>query len=170
MKKMLLSVFTVSALVFTATAARAASPEVSQPVWNCALTFDAQGGGFQFFVGDFRLRGPGLIRCMDIAGNSEVIPVTVQLGGKPLAAQIAVAPSMELKGVATGIGLNSSPESLLGHYLVASFDGAFGILGGGAVVGVHGARNALDFDLSLQYAKGLGVQAGFSTLEISPRS
>lgn len=170
MKKMLGSLFAMSALAVVASGAHAASPEIRKPVWDCALTFDARGGGFQFFVGDFKLSGPGLIRCMDVAGNSEVIPVTVQLGGRPLAARIAVAPDLELKGVATGIGLNDRPESILGQYLVASADGAFGIFGGGAVVGVHGAQNALDFDLSLQYARGLGIQAGFSSLQILPRN
>ena len=92
MKKMIASVFAVVALGFMTSAAQAAPAEIRRPLWDCALTFRAQGAGLQIIVGSYELQGPGEISCLDVEGNREVLPVTVTLGGEHLAARFAVVP------------------------------------------------------------------------------
>lgn len=170
MKKSAVSVFPALAVAFAISGiAQVARADIREPIWTCALEFNAQGGGVQVFVGDFSLEGPGTIQCVDTGGHRESIEVNVKMGGRHFSPTIAVAPYLRVKGVASGIGLNASPQTLLGDYVVASVNGAIGEVGAGAVLGLHGARNALDFDVALQWTQGLGFQAGIETLEISPR-
>lgn len=155
-------ILSMLALAFTASAAQA---EVkTAPLFDCALTFQAQGGGIKIFVGKFELSGPGQISCIDIQGNTEEIPVFVRIGAKPVTPTIAIG-VMKVAGVATGVGLSSGPESLLGGYFVGGVKGALGV-GAGAQVALHAANSALTLNGSLQAIAGLGLNIGIDYVEV----
>ncbi len=138
--------------------------ELKQPFFDCALTFKAQGGGIQLVVGSFKLQGPGKIRCVDIAGNTQEIDVKVTFGGKHLAPNLAIG-RFHLAGVATGIGVASGPEALLGTYYTAGGRAAF-IVGAGANLAVHGGAEALTMNLGLSLERGVGLQLGLNRMKI----
>lgn len=153
------------ALVFSANFAQA--EKVEAPLWTCSVAFDVKGGGVKLLVGDFTLRGPGQISCIDVTGNVQEIPVTVTMGGKPFSLTLAIG-KMHLVGLATGVGIAGQPADLLGEYLVGSIRGAF-FVGAGADVALHGARNALTLNAAIQGIKGAGVNVGFDNLTIEAR-
>lgn len=160
MKKMNL----FAALLVLAFGSSFAKAEVQEPLWNCAMTFEAKGGGFHLLVGKFELTGPGRIVCSDIAGNTEEIPVIVKLGGSPLALKFAVG-KMKVAGLATGIGIAGSPENLLGGYVVVGVQGALGA-GAGAQLALHAAERAITLNAAVQAVAGLGVNVGVDYFEI----
>jgi hypothetical protein len=137
----------------------------AQPLFTCGLTFHAHGGGLQILIGFFELKGTGTLSCVDVKGNTQEIPVAVRLGGKPLAAQIAIVPFMAIQGAATGIGLSTAPSTLIGHYAIADASAAI-LIGGTGDVAVRAADSALTFNLGLALTEGLGIQAGLTTLDI----
>jgi hypothetical protein len=165
MKKSIVALLAVAATLGVVSAANANNKQVRGPLYECALSFDAKGGGVQIFVGHFELNGPGTISCVDINGRTSVQKVNVKLGGEPLALRIA-AGHLCLRGIATGIGLFSGgPASLLGTYIAAQADAAIGI-GAGASVSIH-ANNGITFNLNLALAGGVGLNAGISSVEIT---
>ncbi len=161
MKKMNL----FAALMVLALGSSFAKADVQEPLWNCAMTFEAEGGGIQLLVGHFELEGPGRIVCTDIAGNTEEIPVNVRLGGTPLALKFAVG-KMKVAGLATGIGIAGSPEALLGGYVVGGVQGAVGV-GAGAQLALHAAERAITLNAAVQAVGGLGLNVGFDYFEVT---
>ena len=141
-----------------------AKADVQQPIWNCALTFQADGGGLQFLVGAFKLSGPCQIRCLDIAGNHQDLDVKVTMASGPIAPNIAIG-EFEMLGLASGIGVAKGPEALLGKYLTASADVAV-VVGVGANVAFHGGAEALTLNVGMNLVKGFGLQAGFNQVKI----
>ena len=139
--------------------------DVQSPLYNCALTFEAAGGGFQLLIGYFKLKGQGTLRCADVTGNTQDFPVRVRLGGSPLAARLAVVPYMRIQGVSTGIGLAGAPQTLFGHYAVANASAAL-IVGGTANLALHGTRSALTLNVGVGVTEGLGAEIGLSDFEI----
>ena len=152
-----------AALLVSAPFARA---EVKAPIWNCSLTFDVKGGGFKVLIGSFTLRGRGQVTCVDIAGNAEEIPVRVTVGAEPISLSAGIG-RLRFVGLATGIGLAGSPYDLMGDYIVGSVRGSF-IVGAGADVALHGARNALTLNAAVQAVAGFGANLGFDHLTIEP--
>lgn len=145
--------------------AASAEAKVEAPLWNCAMTFDVKGGGVQFFVGYFKLAGKGQLTCVDVAGNVEKHDLKVTMGGKPLALNVAVAPKLHIRGVATGIGLATSPMDLEGKYLAANANAA--VLGGaGATLSLRGTKNMVSMNVSLALVTGLGFNAGINKIKI----
>jgi hypothetical protein len=140
-----------------------AQAEVTAPLWTCNLGFQAEGSGIRFIIGNFELSGPGQISCVDVAGNTEVIPVFVRMGAKP-SLSVAIG-HLKVVGLATGIGLAASPEELLGGYLVAGVRGALGV-GAGAHLALHAADKALTFNATVQAVAGLGASIGMDYVEI----
>lgn len=136
------------------------------PLWNCGLTFKAKTRGIQVLVGNFTATGKGTIRCLNVTGETIVLPVNVQLGGDKFAANIAVG-KMQLFGVSHNITLfTDDPEAVLGKYRIASLQGALGY-GVGSFTGVHSNIPSLRFVLSLQTTKGLGINLGFNKLRLT---
>ncbi len=162
--KRIITLALASAAIMTASAAQA---EVEAPLYSCALTFNVKGGGIKVFVGHFRLRGPGEINCIDLAGNVETIPVNVVMGGSPISLGVG-AGYMNLAGLATGIGLSGSPQDLLGTYFAGSMRGSL-LVGAGAELALHAADRALTLNASVQAVSGLGANVGFDYLNISAR-
>lgn len=153
----------IAALAFTGITANA-SNKIEKPIWDCSLTFHAKGGGIQLILGSFNLSGPGKIRCIDIAGNQQDMDVKVSLGARPVALNIAIG-KMQLAGIATGIGVASGPEALLGTYYTASANAAV-LLGVGANMSLHGGAEAVTLNLGVNLVQGAGFQMGLNRLTI----
>ncbi len=163
MKKTIVGLLMI--LVSTGLTAQAAETnELKQPLFECALTFKAHGGGIQLIVGSFKLQGPGKIHCRDIAGNEQEMNVKVTLGGSPVAPNIAFG-TFKVAAVASGIGVASGPEALLGTYYTAGGRAAF-IIGAGTNLAVHGGSEALTLNLGLSLEKGVGLQVGLNRMKI----
>lgn len=160
MKKLNL-LLAAAALLFSAQFAQA---DIKEPVWSCNLTFDVKGGGLKLLVGYFRLKGYGEITCADVQGNVERIPVAVTLGAKPVSLSVGVG-SLRLVGIATGIGIATQPQDLLGSYLVGSIRGAIGV-GAGADMALHASDNSLTINAAVQAVAGLGANLGFDVMTI----
>jgi hypothetical protein len=159
--KKISALFALAAMVFGTQFAQA---DVKAPLWNCAVSFNVEGGGLKVIVGSFALEGQGKISCMDVAGNTEEIPVYVTVGGRPLSLGIG-AGHLQLVGLATGIGLAGQPSDLLGTYVVAGVRGAI-FLGGGADVALHATHRSITVNASIQAVSGLGLNAGIDRLTI----
>lgn len=161
MRKLLLAMVAVSGL-FAGYAH--AQNEVQAPLWQCALTFNAHGGGAQLIVGTFKMKGNGNIRCLDIAGNTEVIPVRVTLATRPIALNAALG-AFTFAGVSSGVGVASGPEALLGTYYTYSTNGAF-LVGYGTNISIHGGAEAVNLNLGLNAIGGIGAQYGITKVTI----
>lgn len=159
----LLSLFAIAG------AAHADQDENFQAPALCGMSFTAKGGGLQIVVGDFVLKGKGVIACRDALGNETKMPVNVQIGGKsPVALKVAMG-WFQVAGVASGIGYARAPEDLLGRYLTVNADGAF-VVGAGGDVSMHLKRNidAATISVALQAEQGIGFNVGFNSLTITP--
>ncbi len=144
-----------------------AGPKLEQPLWTCALTFSAAGGGFQVLIGHYKMSGPGEINCVDIAGNTEKLPVTVSFGTSPVAANLALA-QFQMVGLATGIGVATGPQALLGKYYTVSAQGAFAV-GASANLAVRGGAEVATLNVGLGLIAGAGAQLGFTKMRIEAR-
>jgi hypothetical protein len=163
-----LALFAVLVGLVSVNSALAQQGRLQEPLWQCSLDFEAEGGGLQFVVGYFELNGTGHIRCADIAGNTEIIPVAVSMGGNPIALRIA-AGRFKMAGLATGIGIATEPESLLGDYYVANGQVAIGV-GGGASLGMFARQNrAITLNVGLRLLRGTGLQIGLDKFSIRAR-
>jgi hypothetical protein len=141
------------------------TPQPLAPLYQCAVTFKAQGGGLQAIVGKFVLTGTGNLRCADVTGKTLVVPVNVAVGGGT-AARLAIG-YFSIIGSASGLGWVSSPESLFGKYASVGALGAFA--GGlGATVAMHATKSNVTLNANFQLAKGFGLELGYSTLQIEP--
>ena len=164
MKKTLLGLLMMVTSVGLSAKAEVSTNELKQPFYECALTFKAQGGGIQLIVGSYKLTGRGTIHCKDIAGNEKNINVKVTFGGSPVAPNIAIG-TFRVAGIATGIGVASGPEALLGTYYTVGGRAAL-IVGAGAVAAVHGGKEAVTMNLAMSLERGIGIQAGFNKMTI----
>ena len=165
MNKFLASMMMMAALVGVNSAS--AQARLQEPLWTCGLELEVSGMDVQILVGYSRLEGAGKISCVDIAGNTEVLPVKVSMGTPVLFPRLAFAPSITIHGVATGIGLASGgPSALLGNYLVVDARLAVGAGLGGSLA-LLGQQNAVTINLGIQGVDGFGVAVGgtFVTLE-----
>ncbi|MGZ3651192.1 MAG: hypothetical protein ACXVB9_06005 [Bdellovibrionota bacterium] len=134
----------------------------------CGMSFEAEGGGVQILVGDFVMKGRGVIKCTDVQGHETRMPVNVQIGGKsPVALKVAMG-WFKVAGVGTGVGYAKSPQDLLGHYLTVNAEGAF-LVGAGAKVAMHLKRNAdaATLNVGIQGEEGFGFNVGFNSLTIT---
>lgn len=137
---------------------------VTEPVWDCALSFNVQGGGLKVLIGHFQLEGQGLISCMDIAGNTEEIPVYVTVGGTPFSLSAGIG-RMQMVGVASGIGIAGQPYDLLGNYTVAGVRGSL-LVGAGADLALRANHRAITLNVAVQLVSGVGANAGLDYLTI----
>ncbi len=133
----------------------------------CGMKFEVKGGGLQIIVGEFVLKGKGVITCEDAYGNQTKTPVRIQIGGQsPVALKIA-AGYLRVAGVATGLGYTRTMANVAGKYLVLGAQASLGV-GAGAQVAARFQRNdAATLNVNLQVEKGLGVSIGFSSMTIS---
>jgi hypothetical protein len=158
MKKVLAAM----AIVLGATQAHA----VTAPAWVCGLNFSGTEQGIKVLIGSFSFKGQGDLSCVSATGQRADYPVTVTMKAAPLSPQIAFG-KMKLNGLAADITLGSqNPEDILGTYYVAQ--GAAAVVGGvGVITAVHANLPSLALKVSLQFARGFGINLGLNRMDIA---
>lgn len=136
------------------------------PAWVCHLGFKGEAHGFKVLVGNYHYHGKGDLNCVSLSGKKVHYPINIFMKAKPLSPQVAFG-HMELYGQAAEISLfDTTPESIFGSYLVAQ--GQAAVLGG---VGIISATRiefpAIALQVSLQFAKGFGVNLGLNRMVIA---
>jgi len=158
MKKMILAI----ALVLGATQAHA----FTAPAWACSLSFKGQAQGLKVILGKYSFNGKGNLFCASPTGQHVDYPVKVTMNAKFLSPQIALG-NLKLNGQAAEFSLfNTNPADVLGTYYVAQ--GQAAIAGGvGAITAVKVGFPELALQVSLQFARGLGVNVGVNKMVIA---
>lgn len=135
-------------------------------LWGCGLTFKGTSKGVKLIVGHFKTVAYGTLKCKSIKGTHYSRDVSITIGHHWIGATAGVG-YFKLVGASSEISLfNSSPEVILGKYLVAQGEAA--IVGGvGAFTAVKVGLPQLAFNISLQLLHGLGVQVGIDKLTIA---
>jgi len=131
-------------------------------LYTCNLSFHASGKSVYIGVGYTDMYGKGILSCYNYRnGASEDIPVRVTARGP--GAGLGVT-GLAISGGATGIGITTGPESLLGHYGVLRAGAAIGtgVAGG---LGLRLSNGAATIDATIQAEGGLG--AGVDLLYVS---
>lgn len=135
-------------------------------LWACGMTFKGTSKGVKLIVGHFSTVAYGTLKCKSIKGTYYSQDVKLTIGHHWIGATAGVG-YFKLAGASSEISLfNSSPDVILGKYLVAQGEAA--IIGGvGAFTAVKAGLPQLAFNISLQLLHGLGVQVGIDKLYIS---
>lgn len=171
MKKLIL----VLALGLTGAFAQASTDAVSMGdeasisgnrLWACGLAFKGTSKGLKVIVGHFSTVAYGTLKCKSIKGTHYSRDVRVSIGHHWIGPTAGIG-YFKLAGVSSEISLfNSSPEVILGKYLVVQGEAA--IIGGvGAFTAAKVGLPQLAVNISLQLLHGLGVQVGIDKLTIS---
>lgn len=158
MKKMLLAI----AMVLGAAQAHA----FTAPAWACSLSFKGEAEGLKVIVGNYTFDGKGSLLCVSPTGQHVDYPVTVTMNAKKFSPQISFG-HMQLAGQAVEFSLlNMNPENVLGTYYVAQ--GQAAIAGGvGVITATKVGLPELALQVSLQFARGLGVNLGLNKMVIA---
>lgn len=157
MKKMILAI----AMVLGASSAHA----FTAPAWACSLNFNGTAKGLKVIVGEYKFTGKGNLLCATPTGEVADYPVTVTMDAAPLSPQVSFG-YMKLAGQAVEFSLlNLQPEDVLGTYYVAQ--GQAAVAGGvGVIAATKVGLPQLAIQVSLQFARGLGVNLGLNKLHI----
>jgi len=157
MKKMILAI----AMVLGASQAHA----FTAPAWACSLNFKGAAKGLKVLVGEYKFSGKGNLICATPTGQVAEYPVTVTMNSAPLSPQIAFG-YMQLSGQAIEFSLlNLNPEDVLGTYYIAQ--GQAAVVGGvGVITAAKVGLPELAIQVSLQFARGLGVNLGLNKMHI----
>lgn len=151
----------------------ALAPETSMALsptpYTCDLEFTAKGTDIQILIGYSKLVGRGKISCVNTRARDlppVEIPVKVTIGTPVLFPRVSFAPSLVVRGLATGIGiLKGGPEVLLGKYLTV--DARISVHAGvGASLSLEGQDNAIFISLGLQGVEGFGIAVGGTVVEL----
>lgn len=158
MKKFLLSI----ALVLGAAQAHA----FQAPAWACSLDFQGTAEGVKLLVGKYTFNGTGNLSCVSPSGQTAHYPVTITMNAAPLSPEISFGHET-IYGQAADISLfNTDPEALLGSYYVAQ--GQAAVVGGvGIITMVRVGMPQLDVKVSLQFARGFGINIGLNKMIIA---
>jgi hypothetical protein len=168
MKSQIINLVTALTLI-VGTQAATANTEKSvskSPAWICSLNFNGVSKGVQIIIGFSEFKGSGTLKCKSAANEKVTYPVVVKMGASPIAPAISLG-YMELYGEALQFALsNGTPEALLGDYLMAQ--GRASIIGGvGVITAVRAAQKDLSLTISLQLVHGLGLDLGFTRMNLS---
>ena len=135
--------------------------KVTSLLYTCSVSFTAKGKSIYLGLGFTGLRGDGMIACYDyIHHTTQHIPIKVTARGPGAGLGIT---GLVVSGGATGVGLTSGPEALLGRYLTVRVGASAGV-GVGASAGIRLSHNAFVVDASVQAQGGLG--AGVDILSV----
>ncbi|MBS1971266.1 MAG: hypothetical protein JSU04_13235 [Bdellovibrionales bacterium] len=158
MKKMILAI----AMVLGASSAHA----FTAPAWACSLSFKGESQGLKVIVGNYSFDGKGDLLCVTPTGQVADYPVTVTMEAKKFSPQVALG-HMKVAGQAVEFSLlNLNPEDVLGTYYVAQ--GQAAVAGGvGVIAATKVGLPQLALQVSLQFARGLGVNLGLSKMTIA---
>jgi hypothetical protein len=157
MKKMILAI----AMVLGASSAHA----ITSPTWACSLNFNGTAKGLKILVGEYKFAGKGNLLCATPTGQVADYPVNVTMNAAPLSPQVSFG-YMKLSGQAVEFSLlNLQPEDVLGTYYVAQ--GQAAVAGGvGVITAAKVGMPQLAIQVSLQFARGLGVNLGLNKMHI----
>nr|BFD60469.1 hypothetical protein CKG001_25760 [Bdellovibrio sp. CKG001]BFD63884.1 hypothetical protein BdHM001_25650 [Bdellovibrio sp. HM001] len=135
-------------------------------LWACGLAFKGTSKGIKVIVGHFKTVAYGTLKCKSIKGTRYSQDVKVTIGHHWIGPTAGIG-YFKLAGASSEVSLfNSSPDVILGKYLVAQGEAA--IIGGvGAFTAVKVGLPQLAMNISLQLLHGLGVQVGIDKLTIS---
>jgi hypothetical protein len=93
----------------------------------CHLNFEVKGTDIQILLGYSRLRGQGVITCVDAVGKTTSTNMKVTVGTPLLFPRISFAPSLTVRGAADQIRiLKGGPEVIFGKYMTLDIRFAFG--------------------------------------------
>ncbi len=157
---------TIVALAIIAAGMSASAQNEVVPGWVCSLNFKGVSQGLQILIGFSEFKGTGTLRCTSTLGEKISYPLNVKMGAAPLAPTISIG-YMELYGESLQFALSTgAPHALLGDYLIAQ--GRAAIIGGiGAITAVRAADENLSLTLSLQLIRGIGLDLGFTSMNLS---
>ncbi len=151
--------------VFSAasTPAQADEGKVSSILYTCNLSFKADGKSIYLGVGYTDVEGTGTISCYDLlTGATQRLPVKVKARGP--GAGLGVT-GLTLSGAATGVGVSTGPDALLGRYLMARGNAAVGV-GAGAGAGLRLSKGSVTVDVSIDAQSGLGAGVDLLFIDI----
>lgn len=132
-------------------------------LFNCNVSFHATGRSAYIVLGFTKLEGRGVMSCYDFVHNVvEEIPLRVTVRGPGVGLGIT---GINISGARAGIGLNGSPDALLGKYLVVRGSAAVGV-GAAAGVGLRISKGAFDISVQIEGASGLGAGVDLLTFEL----
>lgn len=135
------------------------------PAWACSMNFKGTAKGVKLLVGSYKFSGKGNLFCVSPTGQTADYPVTVTMNAAPLSPQISLG-YMQLSGQAVEFSLlNLNPEDILGTYYIAQ--GQAAVAGGvGVITAAKVGLPELAIQISLQFARGLGVNLGLNKMHI----
>lgn len=135
------------------------------PAWACSMGFKGTAKGVKILVGSYKFSGKGNLLCVSPTGQTADYPVTVTMNAAPLSPQISLG-YMQLSGQAVEFSLfNLNPEDVLGTYYIAQ--GQAAVAGGvGVITAAKVGLPELALQISLQFARGLGVNLGLNKMHI----
>lgn len=143
--------------------AKADEGKVSSILYTCNLSFKADGRSIYLGVGYTDVEGTGTISCYDLlTGATQRLPVKVKARGP--GAGLGVT-GLTLSGAATGVGVSTGPDALLGRYLMARGNAAVGI-GAGAGAGLRLSKGSVTVDVSIDAQSGLGAGVDLLFIDI----
>lgn len=150
--------------VLSSSTAAAEMGKVETPIlFNCNVSFHATGRSAYFLLGYTNIDGSGMMSCYDFAENVvEEIPLKVKVRGPGAGLGIT---GLNISGGQAGIGLNSSPDALLGEYLVVRGNAAVGV-GGAASSGIRIAKGAFYLTVQIEANSGLGAGVDLLSFEL----
>lgn len=133
---------------------------------TCSFSFEVKGTDIQVLIGRSKLNGSGTIRCEDSYGKSESMNVKVTVGTPVLFPRLAFAPSVVVRGEASGItSLSGGPRALLGQYLTVDVRGSL-TSGAGATLSIFNDDSGLALNLVLVGVEGFGIAVGGTMVNI----
>lgn len=132
-------------------------------LFNCNVSFHASGKSAYLGIGYTYIKGSGMMSCYDYVENVvEEIPLKVKIKGP--GAGLGVT-GLNISGGQTGIGLNESPDALLGKYVMVRGNGAIGV-GGALSTGLRISKGSFQLALQIESTSGLGVGLDLLTVEL----
>lgn len=138
--------------------------EVSTSIlFNCSVSFYATGKSAYLGIGFTDVNGTGMMTCLDYVKNVvEEIPLKVKIRGPGAGLGIT---GLSISGGQVGIGLNESPDALLGKYVLARGNAAVGV-GASLGTGLRVSKGAFDLIVNIQATNGLGAGIDLLTVEL----
>lgn len=139
---------------------------IQAPAWACSMGFKGEAQGVKVIVGTYNFEGKGDLFCVSPTGQTANYPVTVTMEARKFSPQIALG-HMKLTGQAVEFSLfNLNPEDVLGTYYVAQ--GQAAVAGGvGVITAAKVGLPQLSLQVSLQFARGLGINLGLNKMVIA---
>lgn len=133
---------------------------------NCNLEFQVKGTDIQILIGYSRLRGAGSIACLDPSEKQVILPIKVTIGTPILFPRVSFAPSLIVRGAATGIRvLADGPAALRGKYLTLDIRAALG-QGAASILDLESEDGGTVIQLRLHDVEGFGLAVGGTIVTI----